>query len=324
VWSDDVRALDAGTHPDSIRPAKGIHVTVPWSLVRNTIAVVVPVPKDKRSVFVVPWGGVRGGEPRFTYIGTTDTDYEGPIDDPQCTPEDVDYVLSAINFSVAGGRITRDDVLGTWAGLRPLVKSAASGRTADLSRGHQVHASDSGMVTVTGGKLTTYRHMAADAVDAAVGVLGDRVAGRATRRSPTAHLRLRGAEGYDDMAASSEPSIRHLADRYGGEARVLLAMIERDSSLGADLVPGTDYLRAEAVYAARYEMARSLSDILARRTRALLQAREATVAVAPQIARLVAPDLGWDDAEIDRQVESYVATASREVDAMSGVLGLTS
>ena len=117
VWSDEVRAYDEGTHPRSIRPAKGIHITVPWELVRNDIAVVVPVPKDKRSVFVVPWGD-------FTYIGTTDTDYEGPIDDPQVTPEDLEYVLRAINFSVAGGGITESDVLGTWAGLRPLVKSA--------------------------------------------------------------------------------------------------------------------------------------------------------------------------------------------------------
>ena len=147
VWSDDVRALDEGTHPDSIRPAKGIHITVPWSLVRNTIAVVIPVPKDKRSVFVVPWGGEPGGEPRYTYIGTTDTDYDGPLDNPTCTPEDIEYVLRAINFSVADparpGGITADDILGTWAGLRPLVKSSGdgdqpTGRTADLSRGHRV------------------------------------------------------------------------------------------------------------------------------------------------------------------------------------------
>ena len=106
VWADDVRALDEGTHPDSIRPAKGIHITVPWELVRNDIAVVVPVPGDKRSVFVVPWGD-------FTYIGTTDTDYDGPLDDPECTLDDIDYLLKAINFSTEG-KITRSDVTGTW------------------------------------------------------------------------------------------------------------------------------------------------------------------------------------------------------------------
>ncbi|HEY4376114.1 MAG TPA: glycerol-3-phosphate dehydrogenase/oxidase, partial [Acidimicrobiales bacterium] len=132
VWADDVRALDEAVHPDSIRPAKGIHITVPWSTVRNDIAAVIPVPRDKRSIFVVPWGD-------RTYIGTTDTDYDGPVDDPQCTREDVDYLLGAMKFT----GITAADVTGTWAGLRPLVKSAASGRTADLSRKHRVHASDS-------------------------------------------------------------------------------------------------------------------------------------------------------------------------------------
>ena len=315
VWADDVRALDEGTHPDSIRPAKGIHVTVPWRLVRNTIAVVVPVPKDKRSVFVVPWGGAPGGEPRFTYIGTTDTDYDGPVDDPQCTPDDIEYVLRAINHAT-GGHITEADVLGTWAGLRPLVKSATSGRTADLSRGHKVATSASGVVTVTGGKLTTYRHMAADAVDTAQEILGDAVVGRASRRSPTAHLRLRGAAGYAELAESNDDRTRVLARRHGGETSVVLAMIERDPALGQPLVDGTDYLRAEAVYAARYEMARTITDVLARRTRALLQARAASVDAAPDVAALIGPELGWDAAEAGRQVEAYRAVAAREVEAM--------
>src|SRR5205823_10028090 len=163
VWADDVRALDEGTHPSSIRPAKGIHITVPWSLVRNEIAAVIPVAKDRRSVFVVPWGG-EGGPHRFTYIGTTDTDYDGPLDNPQITPDDVAYLLRAINGAVTT-TITEADILGTWAGLRPLVAAAKSERTADLSRRHAVQVSPGGVITVTGGKLTTYRRMAADAVD---------------------------------------------------------------------------------------------------------------------------------------------------------------
>jgi glycerol-3-phosphate dehydrogenase len=316
VWSDDVRALDEGTDPQSIRPAKGIHITVPWELVRNRIAVVVPVPKDKRSVFVVPWGGAPGEDPRFTYIGTTDTDYDGPLEDPRCTPEDIQYVLRAIN-AATGGSITEADVLGTWAGLRPLVRTATSGRTADLSRGHKVATSATGMITVTGGKLTTYRHMAADAVDTALDALGDAVSGRVRRRSPTARLRLRGADGHAELAASSDARTRLLAKRYGGEATVLLAMIERDPSLGEPLVPGTDYLRAEAVHAARYEMTRTLTDVLARRTRALLQARDASAAVAAEVAALLAPELGWDDAEVARQVDAYREVAAREAEAMS-------
>jgi glycerol-3-phosphate dehydrogenase len=317
VWSDDVRTLDEGVDPASIRPAKGVHVTVPWRLVRNTIAVVVPVPKDKRSVFVVPWGGAPGEDPRFTYIGTTDTDYDGPLDDPQCTPEDIEYVLRAINFSVADATITEADILGTWAGLRPLVKSVESGRTADLSRGHKVRVSDSGVVTITGGKLTTYRHMAADTVDTVVDQLGARAVGRVAKRSTTKKLRLRGAEGYAELAASSDAATRTLADRYGGEAHVLLAMVSADPSLGEPLVEGTDYIRAEALYAARYEMARTLTDVLARRTRALLQARTASVAAAPAVAGLIATELGWDDAEVARQVADFEAVAAAEVDAMS-------
>ena len=143
VWADDIRALDEGMHPHAIRPAKGIHLTVPWSLVRNDIAVIAPVPKDKRSIFVVPWPAPDGEDPAFTYIGTTDTDYDGPTEDPQCTREDVAYLLDAINHSTTT-EITERHVVGTWAGLRPLVKASTSGRTADLSRNHAVVTSASG------------------------------------------------------------------------------------------------------------------------------------------------------------------------------------
>ncbi|MEY2436820.1 MAG: glycerol-3-phosphate dehydrogenase, partial [Acidimicrobiaceae bacterium] len=254
VWADDVRALDEGTHPDSIRPAKGIHITVPWSKVQNSIAVVVPVPKDKRSVFVVPWG-------ERTYIGTTDTDYDGPVDDPQCTREDIEYLLKAINFSTTTG-VSEGDILGTWAGLRPLVKSAASVRTADLSRRHKVARSASGVVTITGGKLTTYREMAADTVDEVSAVLGRRVG-----RSRTKHLPLLGADGYDSVMASaaSDPALQHLADRYGDEARTVLTLAAGVPGGLDPLVPGLPYLRAEALYAARHEMACTLDDVLSRR-----------------------------------------------------------
>jgi glycerol-3-phosphate dehydrogenase len=314
VWADEVRALDEGTHPDSIRPAKGIHITVPWDKVRNDIAAVVPVPSDKRSIFVVPWpgpDGTLGGPGSYTYIGTTDTDYDGEIDDPQCTPEDVDYLLTAMNRSLRTP-LSRSDVVGTWAGLRPLVKAAASGRTADLSRRHRVSPSASGVVTVTGGKLTTYREMAADAVDAAVAVLAaspsSGLGGRRAHRSRTAKLRLRGAEGY-----STEAAIDHrLADRYGGEARVVRAMVEADPSLGEPLVPGLPYVRAEAVYAARYEMATDLADVLARRARATLLGRDETAAAADDVAALVGAELGWDEAERASQAARLRDTLARE------------
>jgi glycerol-3-phosphate dehydrogenase len=308
VWADDVRALDEGSHPNSLRPAKGIHITVPWSKVRNTIAVVVPVPKDKRSVFVVPWAD-HAGDPQFTYIGTTDTDYDGSLDDPQCDRDDVEYLLSAVNGAVTS-KLTEEDVLGTWAGLRPLVKSASSGRTADLSRRHRVARSASGLITITGGKLTTYREMAADTVDEVMHELGTR------KRSRTRHLQLRGAAGFDTLrssdAASGNDTLVHLLDRYGDEAPAVFALAEKEPGLGDPLVPGLPYLRAEAVYAARHEMARSVDDVLSRRTRARLLARDETAAVADDVAALLAPELGWDDAERAAQAAAYRATIEHE------------
>ena len=314
VWADQVRSLDQGGEVDTIRPAKGVHITVPWEKVRNDIAVVIPVPKDKRSVFVVPWG-------RFTYVGTTDTDYDGPVDDPQCTPDDIEYVLRALNASVTTG-IERTDVLGTWAGLRPLVKAADSGRTADLSRKHKVVSSDGGVVTVTGGKLTTYREMAADTVDHLLEhVLDDGpTRERTSRRTRTRRLLLRGADGYDELVATASAvsralgpaAVEHLANRYGGEAHTVIAMAERDPHLAEPLVPGLPYLRAEAVYAARYEMATTLDDVLSRRTRARLLLRDESARVAGQVAELLAPELGWDAEVTQAQVAGYVAAVEHE------------
>ncbi len=302
VWTDDVRALDEPTHPHSIRPAKGIHITVPWSKVRNDIAVVVPVAKDRRSVFVVPWGDL-------TYVGTTDTDYDGPLDDPECTADDVAYLLGALN-AVMTEPVRTDDVLGTWAGLRPLLRTAANDRTADLSRRHAVRRSESGLVTVTGGKLTTYRRMAAGTVDEVDRLLGKR------RRCRTKRLKLLGAKGFEAPPDTGEPSRhQHLAGRYGAEAPLVEALVEGDHELGEPLVPGLPYLKAEAVHAARREMARTLDDVLARRTRARLLARDDSAAAADDVAALVGAELGWDDAERARQVKEYRAAVAAERDA---------
>jgi len=306
VWADDVMALDEPERRRTIRPAKGIHITVPWHKVRNEIAAVIPVPGDKRSVFVVPWGD-------FTFVGTTDTDYDGGIDDPQCTAEDIEYLLRAINGSVTT-EITVDDIVGTWAGLRPLVADPeASGRTADLSRRHKVSESHSGIVTITGGKLTTYREMAADTIDEILtSVLGDDVRRRVRRRSSTKKLRLHGADGYEKLMTEADSTsplggdvVRHLADRYGSDARAVLTLAESDPDLAAPLVVGLPYLRAEAVFGVRHEMARTLDDVLSRRTRARLLGRDDSAAAARSVAELIASDLGWDAAEIDRQIAEY-------------------
>jgi len=304
VWADEVRAFDEGDHPRSIRPAKGVHITVPWARVRNDIAAILPVPKDRRSVFVVPWGD-------FTYVGTTDTDYDTPLDAPiECSADDVAYLLGALNAAVAEP-LTPADVTGTWAGLRPLLRSADSERTADLSRRHAVRRSESGVVTVTGGKLTTYRRMADDTVDVVAAFLGRRT------RCRTKRLPILGAEGYEPPPDSGiEPSRHeHLAGRYGTEADAVRSLLAADASLGEPLVPGLPYLRAEAVFAVREEMARTLDDVLARRTRARLLARDDSARAASAVAELVGAELGWSNAERTAQVEAYQASVRAEREA---------
>ncbi len=292
VFSDEVREMDEGVHPHSIRPAKGIHITVPWEKVRNDIAAIVPVPKDRRSIFVVPWGD-------FTYIGTTDTDYDGPIEDPQCTPEDVRYLLDAMNHAMAEP-LTEADVVGTWAGLRPLVTGGTVGqKTADLSRRHRVATSAGGVVTVTGGKLTTYRKMAEDTTNTVMARLG-RSGGCKTKR-----LKLWGQDG-------SVPDDEHLARRYGTHAVEILRLDDADRSLADPLVPGLPYRRAEALYAVREEMATTLDDVLSRRTRARLLARDATAAAAEDVARLIAPELGWDEDRIQTEVRDFRGALEHE------------
>ncbi len=286
VWADEL----SGDGAVSIRPAKGVHVTVPAARVQTDVALVVAVPSDGRSIFVVPWPGTER-----VYIGTTDTDYEGPLDAPMCTAGDVTYLLDAVNAALSTN-LSPADVVGTWAGLRPLVAGASSVRSADLSRRHRVSRSPQGVVTVAGGKLTTYRAMAADTVDQVESALG-----RPHAPSRTARLPLRGAMTGD--------TADHLRGRYGSEARVVRAMVAADPTLAEPLVPTLPYLRAEAVYAARYEMAGSLDDVLSRRTRALILARDASVAAAGDVARLLAPELGWDHAETNAQVTAYVAGA---------------
>jgi glycerol-3-phosphate dehydrogenase len=302
VWADEIRALDEGTHPRSIRPAKGVHLTVPWDKVRNDIAVVIPVPRDRRSLFVVPWVPRGDGTFQFTYVGTTDTDWQGSVDDPQCTSNDIDYVLNALNASVTVP-LTRQDVTGTWAGLRPLVvassEAQATGRTADLSRRHSVTVSTSGVVTVTGGKLTTYREMAEDAVDEVCAILDSK------RRCRTRRLPLRGARG-------SQPDDPYLRSRHGSDAAAVLELVAADPSLGEPLVPGLPYLRAEAVHAVRHEMAVSVDDVLTRRTRARLQDRAACVRAARSVGDLIAIELGWDDAMRDASVAEFLDECARE------------
>ena len=307
VWSDEVMTSDAGKNPDSIRPAKGVHLTVPWKMVRNDLAIVIPVPGDRRSLFLVPWIPNYDGTYQYTYVGTTDTDYQGSIDDPQCTSVDINYVLKALNAAVMTN-ISADDVTAVWSGLRPLVKSVngekISSRTADLSRRHKVSKSKSGVITIAGGKLTTYRKMAQDTIDEALTQL------QKSAKCKTKNLKLIGAT--TSTPKTNAKSAMHLAARFGTEATLIQEMIAENPSLGEQLIAGLPYLKAEAVFAVKYEMARTLDDILSRRTRARIINRRASVASARAVAELIAPLLNWGEQEINNQVLAYCDSCADE------------
>jgi glycerol-3-phosphate dehydrogenase len=318
VWADDVRSLDGETNERELRPAKGIHLTVPRSKLPCDVAAIVPVAADRRAIFVIPWGD-------YTYLGTTDTDYTGSLDDPEVSEADVDYLLGAAN-AVVTEPLTRADVTATWAGLRPLLATRAhhrapSERTADLSRRHRVIVSHDGLVTITGGKLTTYRKMAEDTVAAVGKVLGGKLASSGTRR-----LRLRGADGAAGLARPGAAAslgvddgvLATLVPRYGGEAPAVASLVTQHGELGRPLVPGLPYLAAEAVYAVRYEMAQRLDDVLARRTRALLLDAAACRRAGADVARLMADELGWDDDRLAVEIALLDDLVKRELAAVTG------
>ena len=299
VWADWLRGLDGDPAPPNLRPARGAHVTVARHRLPWTSAAVLPA-GGGRSVFVVPWC-------EHVYVGTTDSPHAGPLDEPACTPEELAYLLAALN-AVLAEPLSPVDVVATWAGLRPLVADAPTAATADLSRRHRVAVGPSGLVTVTGGKLTTYRAMAADTVDRAARLLP-----RAVPGSVTAGLRLHGAAGSAELRrpdAAARLGVRtevldHLVGRHGGEARHLAAMAAGDSGLGQPLVAGLPYLRAEAVWAARHELVTTLDDVLSRRARASVLAPESAWRAAPDVAELVGGELGWPAARRAEEVAAF-------------------
>lgn len=303
VWADEVIAMTAHQPSHRITPAKGVHVTFPQSKLDARVAAVLPVPGDRRSIFVVPFE-----DEAYTFVGTTDTAYDGTLDEPLCLEEDVAYLLRAVNAATSS-QVTADDITGVWAGLRPLLAPAEgeklAERTADLSRRHAVTDAKDGVVHITGGKWTTYREMAEDTVDALrpyVAKLG------ATR---TRRLRLHGAGSW----RPTSPMEVHLYRRYGDDALAVLTLIENDPSLGVVAIPGQSYVLAEFVFGARDEMATSLIDLLTRRTRAHLHDARATLTAAPVIAHAVAPTLGWATDDEQREVAAYRTLVHREFTA---------
>jgi glycerol-3-phosphate dehydrogenase len=299
VWTDDTQALVGERGQFHVRASKGIHLVVPRDRIRSSTGLILRTASSV--LFVIPWG-------RHWIVGTTDTDWSLDKAHPAASSNDIDYLLDQVN-RVLATPLSRDDVQGVYAGLRPLL-SGESEPTSKLSREHTVASPAPGLVVVAGGKYTTYRVMARDAVDACVHGLGRTVPPSCTQLVP-----LLGADGYPALwnrrrvlAAESGlhvARVEHLLGRYGTLVDEVLELIKADPKLGAPLEGAEDYLRAEIVYAAGHEGARHLEDILTRRTRISIETFDRGVAAAPEAADLVAGVLGWTAEQTEREVQNY-------------------
>ncbi|MGY1748576.1 glycerol-3-phosphate dehydrogenase/oxidase [Modestobacter sp. SYSU DS0511] len=306
VWTDDVQTLVGGRGRFHVRASKGVHIVVPRDRINGETGLILRT--EKSVLFVIPWGS-------HWIVGTTDTDWELDKAHPAASRADIDYILEHVN-EVLSVPLTHDDITGVYAGLRPLL-SGEQESTSQLSREHAVARPMPGVIAVAGGKYTTYRPMAADAVDA--------VAEDVTRRVPpsvTENIPLVGAEGYVAMVNSLDglsdrwgiPRFRaeHLLNRFGSLTPQLLALAADRPEL-LDPVPGAEeYLMVEMVWAVEHEAALHLDDLLARRTRISIETPHRGVDSAEPVARAVAPVLGWDEARIASEVESYTARVEAE------------
>ncbi len=293
VFADAVRRLDNPKAPPLIVPSQGVHLVLPRHFLPGEAALLIPRTEDGRVLFVIPWHGQ-------VLLGTTD----GPVPTPELEPlpsdEEITYLLTHAARYLAPAP-TRADIRAVFAGLRPLVqRGGLKEDTAHLSREHVIVVSRRGLVTVTGGKWTTYRLMAEETVDRAL-----TVAGLPYRPSPTATLRLHGATRRVDVG---DPW--HV---YGTDARHLRRLMKAEPELAAPLHPRLPYRMVEVVWTVRYEMARTVEDVLARRTRALFLDAAAALEAAPAVARRLAAELGHDSTWISRQLRDFVALVRRYV-----------
>ena len=317
VWVDRLQGLEDPGRPAVVQPSKGVHVVVPRErLPLLEASILLPSKQgDGRSMFAIPWG-------RQTILGTTDTPYDGALDALSLTGEDLDYVLAAGNAVFRGG-LTADDVLGAWAGVRPLIKQTGSESMSDISRRHTLVEGQGGLLTITGGKLTTYRRMAKDVVD--------RVVDRDGRKAPcrTDEIPLTGNRPFVELVAEigvtagrlglSAETAQTLVRQYGETAGHVLSLVEEDAELATSLSEHTGHIAAEVVHAARSEGASTLDDVYSRRTRLSLREKDAGLGTAALAARLLARETGRDEAWASRQVEAYAGAVRTE----RGVLGLS-
>jgi glycerol-3-phosphate dehydrogenase len=317
VWTDDVQAMVGGRGQLSVRASKGVHVVVPRDRIHASSGLILRT--ETSVLFVIPWDS-------HWIIGTTDTDWNLDLAHPAASSADIDYLLDQVN-RVLRTPLTHDDITGVYAGLRPLL-AGESEQTSRLSREHAVVSPVAGLTMVAGGKYTTYRVMAADAVDAAVHGLNRSVPPSCTDRVP-----LLGAEGYQAVWNARETlaaraglhvaRIEHLLHRYGTLVDEVVALIDERPELGRPLRAAPTYLAAEAVYAASHEGALHLDDVLTRRTRISIEVADRGVGAAEEVAELVAPVLGWTRATVAREIEHYRTRVAAERESQQQADDLT-
>lgn len=289
AFSDRLRLIAEPEAAPMIAPSQGIHLVFDSAFLAGESAIMVPHTSDGRVLFAIPWHG-------HTLVGTTDTPIQAATLEPVAMEGEIDFILSTAGQYLAKAP-TRDDVLSVFAGIRPLVRATSTASTAALSRDHVIHIDRSGLVSIMGGKWTTYRHMAEDCVDQAA-----TMAQLPERSCVTHHLHI---HGFQNAARQFGP-----LSVYGSDAYEIRKLIDSDASLGEPLHPALPYVKAEVAWTARHEMARTVEDVLARRTRALFLNARAAMEMAPAVAALMASELGWDEATKANQLAAFQAIAS--------------
>ena len=312
VWTEDTQAMAKTKAGLKVLASKGIHIVVPRDRIKAEAGMFLRT--EKSVLFIIPWQ-------HYWVIGTTDTAWHEQLEHPVPTSADIDYVLDHAN-AVLDAKLTRDDIIGTYAGLRPLLQPVQrdEAKSAKVSREHTTLEAAPGLVTIAGGKLTTYRVMAKDAVDVALGK-----ARAAELPSITDNVPLLGADGYDAVvrrkAAIAQKygwdaaRVEHLLDTYGSEIDALLALVDADAELGRPLAACDWYIRAEVAFACLYEGALHLEDILIQRVRLNSSTPDRGASAVDEVAEIAAPLLGWDADRTAAEKANYKARAAAELAA---------
>jgi glycerol-3-phosphate dehydrogenase len=292
VFTDEIRRMADATVEPLMVTSQGIHLVFNRSFLKSETALMVPRTSDGRVLFVIPWHG-------HAVAGTTDTPMDKPSLEPKALDEEIDFILETAGRYLSRPP-TRTDVLAVYVGLRPLVRSQGEGKTSGISRDHVIHVDTSGLLTITGGKWTTYRHMAEDCVDHAI-TLGRLRDESCTTKDLHIHGYREPAEGEDDSPLQV----------YGTDAEQIQAIATENPELAQRLHAQLPYIAAEVAWAARTEMARSVEDVLARRMRALFLNARAAVEMAEPVAQLLMVELGRDEDWATTQVAEFRALAKQ-------------